>query len=48
MAARSGRQFLDRLSAARVHVEVQGETLTGHVNDHPAVRAFLNRRADTR
>ena len=29
MAARSGSEFLERLSAARVHVEIQGETLTG-------------------
>ena len=41
MAARSGRQFLERLSAARVHVEVQGETLTGHLNDHPAFRNVI-------
>jgi 4-hydroxyphenylacetate 3-monooxygenase len=41
MAARSGRQFLERLSAARVHVEIQGETLTGHVNDHPAFRNVI-------
>jgi 4-hydroxyphenylacetate 3-monooxygenase len=46
MAARSGRQFLDRLSAARVHVEVQGETITGHVNDHPAFRNVINSYAD--
>ena len=36
MAARSGSEFLERLSAARVHVEIQGETLTGGVADHPA------------
>ena len=38
MAARSGRQFLERLAAARVHVEIQGETLTGGVASHPAFR----------
>jgi len=38
MAARSGSEFLERLSAARVHVEIQGETLTGGVADHPAFR----------
>jgi 4-hydroxyphenylacetate 3-monooxygenase len=36
MAARSGAEFLERLSAARVHVEVQGDTLIGGVADHPA------------
>ena len=38
MAARSGSEFLERLSAARVHVEIQGETMTGG-----AVQAFLER-----
>ena len=44
MAARSGSEFLERLSAARVHVEIQGQTLTGGVAGHPAfanvVRSF--------
>ena len=46
MAARSGTQFLERLSAARVHVEVQGETVTGHLNDHPAFRNVIGSYAD--
>jgi 4-hydroxyphenylacetate 3-monooxygenase len=46
MAARSGTQFLERLSAARVHVEVQGETLTGHVSEHPAFRNVIRSYAD--
>ena len=46
MAARSGRQFLERLSAARVHVEIQGETVTGHVNDHPAFRNVIHSYAE--
>jgi 4-hydroxyphenylacetate 3-monooxygenase len=41
MAARSGREFLERLSAARVHVEIQGETLTGAVAGHPAFRNVI-------
>ena len=36
MGARTGREFLDRLSAANVHVEIMGETLTGGVAGHPA------------
>src|SRR5260370_782326 len=44
MAARSGSDFLGRLAAARVHVEIQGQTLTGGVAGHPAfanvVRSF--------
>ena len=46
MAARSGRQFLERLSAARVHVEIQGETVTGHVDDHPAFRNVIHSYAE--
>jgi 4-hydroxyphenylacetate 3-monooxygenase len=46
MAARSGEQFLARLAAARVHVEVQGETLTGGVADHPAFRNVIRTYAD--
>jgi 4-hydroxyphenylacetate 3-monooxygenase len=36
MPARTGAEFLDRLSRARTHVQIQGETLTGGVADHPA------------
>jgi 4-hydroxyphenylacetate 3-monooxygenase len=46
MAARSGEQFLERLSAARVHVEIQGETLTGRVADHPAFRNVIRSYAE--
>src|SRR5580658_3934066 len=46
MAARSGTQFLERLSAARVHVEIQGETVTGHLGDHPAFRNVIASYAD--
>jgi 4-hydroxyphenylacetate 3-monooxygenase len=46
MAARSGRQFLDRLSAARVHVEVGGETLTRGIADHPAFRNVVRSYAE--
>src|SRR6266571_2871330 len=46
MAARSGSEFLERLAAARVHVEVQGETLTGGVADHPAFRNVVRSYAE--
>jgi 4-hydroxyphenylacetate 3-monooxygenase len=46
MAARSGTEFLERLSAARVHVEIQGETLTGGVADHPAFRNVVRSYAE--
>jgi 4-hydroxyphenylacetate 3-monooxygenase len=46
MAARSGRQFLERLAAARVHVEIQGETVTGGLADHPAFRNVIRSYAD--
>jgi 4-hydroxyphenylacetate 3-monooxygenase len=46
MAARSGTQFLERLSAARVHVEVQGETLTQGIAGHPAFRNVIRSYAN--
>jgi 4-hydroxyphenylacetate 3-monooxygenase len=46
MAARSGSEFLERRSAARVHVEIQGETLTGGVADHPAFRNVIRSYAE--
>jgi 4-hydroxyphenylacetate 3-monooxygenase len=36
MPARTGAEFLQRLAAARTHVEIQGETLVGGVASHPA------------
>ena len=36
MPARTGAEFLDRLSRTRTHVEIQGETLNGAIGDHPA------------
>jgi 4-hydroxyphenylacetate 3-monooxygenase len=46
MAARNGRQFLERLAAARVHVEVGGQTLTGGIADHPAFRNVVRSYAE--
>src|ERR1700733_8689289 len=46
MAGRSGRQFLERLSTARVHVEIQGETVTGHLASHPAFGNVIASYAD--
>jgi 4-hydroxyphenylacetate 3-monooxygenase len=46
MAARSGSEFLGRLAAARVHVEIQGETLTGGVAGHPAFRNVVRSFAE--
>ena len=46
MAARSGSEFLGRLAAARVQVEIQGEILTGGVADHPAFRNVVRSYAD--
>ena len=46
MAARSGRQFLERLAASRVHVEIQGETVTSNIPGHPAFRNVVNSYAD--
>jgi 4-hydroxyphenylacetate 3-monooxygenase len=38
MPARTGAEFLDRLSRTRTHVEIQGQTLHGGIADHPAFR----------
>jgi 4-hydroxyphenylacetate 3-monooxygenase len=38
MPARTGADFLDRLSRTRTHVEIQGETLKGGIADHPAFK----------
>ncbi len=48
MAARSGREFLDRLAARRVHVQVTGDTLTTGkaVADHPAFRNVVRSYAE--
>ena len=46
MAARNGSEFLGRLAAARVHVEIQGETLTGGVAAHPAFRNVVRSFAE--
>jgi 4-hydroxyphenylacetate 3-monooxygenase len=46
MAARNGGQFLERLAAARVHVEIQGETVTSGISDHPAFRNVVNSYAE--
>src|SRR6201981_142516 len=46
MAARSGSDFLGRLATARVHVEIQGETLTGGVAGHPAFRNVVRSFAE--
>ncbi|GGS26559.1 4-hydroxyphenylacetate 3-monooxygenase oxygenase component [Streptomyces humidus] len=36
MAARTGKEFLERLSQSRPTVHIQGETLTGGIQEHPA------------
>jgi 4-hydroxyphenylacetate 3-monooxygenase len=46
MAARTGREFLDRLAAARPHVEIQGETVTSGIAQHPAFRNVIRSYAE--
>src|SRR3954447_2085925 len=46
MAARSGSELLRPPRAARVHVQIQGETLTGGVADHPAFRNVVRSYAE--
>jgi 4-hydroxyphenylacetate 3-monooxygenase len=46
MPARTGAEFLARLAGARTHVEIQGQTLTGGVADHPAFRNVVRSYAE--
>lgn len=46
MAARTGKEYLDRLAASRPTVHIQGETLTGGVQDHPAFRNVVRTYAE--
>ncbi|WP_037568603.1 4-hydroxyphenylacetate 3-monooxygenase, oxygenase component [Phaeacidiphilus oryzae] len=46
MAARTGKQFLDRLADTRTVVEVQGERLTGGIAEHPAYRNVVRSYAE--
>ena len=46
MAARSGTEFLERLSASHPTVYVQGEELTGGIAGHPAFRNVVRSYAE--
>ncbi|MFG2227571.1 4-hydroxyphenylacetate 3-monooxygenase, oxygenase component [Streptomyces sp. NPDC048644] len=46
MAARTGKEFLERLSASRPTVHIQGETRTGGIQDHPAFRNVVRTYAE--
>ncbi|WP_113705155.1 4-hydroxyphenylacetate 3-monooxygenase, oxygenase component [Nonomuraea lactucae] len=46
MAARTGKEFLDRLSGSRPTVHIQGETLVGGIQDHPAFRNVVRSYAE--
>ena len=41
MAARTGKEYLERLAASRPTVPSQGETVTGGSPDHPAFRTVV-------
>src|ERR1700749_484048 len=38
MAARTGKDYIERLAASRPTIQVQGETVSAGVPDHPAFR----------
>ena len=38
MGARTGQDYLDRLSGLKTTVQIGGETLEGGITDHPAFR----------
>ncbi|MEX2981124.1 4-hydroxyphenylacetate 3-monooxygenase, oxygenase component [Streptomyces sp. C36] len=46
MAARTGKDFLDRLADSRPTVHIQGETLTGGIQHHPAFRNVVRTYAE--
>jgi 4-hydroxyphenylacetate 3-monooxygenase len=46
MAARTGKEFLERLSNSRPTVHVQGETVTENIQDHPAFRNVVRTYAE--
>ena len=46
MSARTGQQYIDRLRASSVTVQIQGETLTGGIADHPAFRNVVRSYAE--
>jgi 4-hydroxyphenylacetate 3-monooxygenase len=46
MAARTGTEFVERLSAVRRHVQVDGETITGGIAGHPAFRNVIRSYAE--
>ncbi|WP_326758997.1 4-hydroxyphenylacetate 3-monooxygenase, oxygenase component [Streptomyces phaeochromogenes] len=46
MGARTGKEFLEGLAASRPTVHIQGETLTGGVQDHPAFRNVVRTYAE--
>ncbi|MFF7777080.1 4-hydroxyphenylacetate 3-monooxygenase, oxygenase component [Streptomyces tanashiensis] len=46
MGARTGKEFLEGLAASRPTVHIQGETLTGGIQDHPAFRNVVRTYAE--
>ncbi|MEU2062539.1 4-hydroxyphenylacetate 3-monooxygenase, oxygenase component [Streptomyces sp. NPDC013455] len=46
MAARTGKEFLQRLSGSRPTVHIQGETLNGGIQNHPAFRNVVRTYAE--
>jgi 4-hydroxyphenylacetate 3-monooxygenase len=41
MAARTGREYLERLAATRPTVQIRGETVTAAIHAHPALRNLV-------
>jgi 4-hydroxyphenylacetate 3-monooxygenase len=46
MAARTGNDYIERLRASRPTVQVQGETVTSGIPDHPAFRGVVHTYAE--
>ncbi|MEV6167812.1 4-hydroxyphenylacetate 3-hydroxylase N-terminal domain-containing protein [Streptomyces sp. NPDC051954] len=46
MAARTGKEYLERLASSGATVHIQGETLKGGIQDHPAFRNVVQTYAE--
>ncbi|HWG25048.1 4-hydroxyphenylacetate 3-monooxygenase, oxygenase component [Actinospica sp.] len=46
MPARTGKEYLERLDASRPTVHIQGESLTGGIQEHPAFRNVVRTYAE--
>lgn len=46
MGARTGQDYIDRLAQSNPHVQINGDTVTGNLHEHPALRGVMRSYAD--